>query len=1304
MPTDFARIQKVFQAVAGLPPAERAAVLERECGSDPDLRRCIDALLLAHDDPRELPAAEHELSGWPTTPPTPFPDCGELPEAEGEATGAYVPAVDANQLFAGRYKLREKLGQGGMGIVYVAEQLEPVQRRVALKIIGAGLDTRRLLARFEQERQALALMDHPNIAKVFDAGVDQAGRPYFAMELVKGLPLTKYCDDARLSTRERLELFIPVCQAVQHAHQKGIIHRDLKPSNILVGLYDGRAVPKVIDFGVAKATGPRLTEQSVYTEVGSIIGTLEYMSPEQAELNNLDIDTRSDIYALGVILYELLTGTVPFSRKELEKAGLAEMLRVIKEMEPAKPSTRLSGSGTLPSIAANRQTEPKALTALVRGELDWIVMKALEKNRQRRYETANAFAADIRHYLYDEAVLACPPSMTYRLRKFVRRNKVALATATLVATALLVGTTAAIWQAVRATQAETAVRGERDRALAAEEQARARLDESRRAQAKARERFQLARSAVDEFLTRVSESPEMKAHALEALRSKLLETAADFYEKFVREAAGDLEVRAERGRGYNRLGELYGRTGRSDRAEKAYHEAIAIQRQLSEAAPGEPTYAQDLGKSLYKLGELYFNVARHSQSEKSYQETMAIQRKLAKTYADVPDYQNDLAQTLINVGALYTYRDMDLALNAWQEALAIQKPLAAAHPKNAAFLHVLGDIYLNLGYGKSIANRPGLGESDNKQAVATLRAVVQIDPDNPDYQDDLAGALNNLATTYRKTKRVELAQGAFAEAIAIKKKLAELHPQVPGYLSTLAGIQNNLGRLLNETGHTPEAETVVKEAMGTIDRFAIAHPEMMEDYITPRILIHNRLGALYRQTNRIVQAEATWKEVMTFHHELADKSLSALDGSRLNDTCTPLTDLYRQASRIKDAELVWKDAVDLMKRKCAVPPKSDDALSWLADFQMKLAQQYQDLGQKDLAIETLKDAASVVEAWTRAQTSSRKELILGNLELSRWLANLSEKLLEQKAFADAEPLLRECWARRSQSAPGAWKTFNAQSMLGGALLGQKKFAEAEPFLVDGYQGMKKTEKTVPPGARIYITQAAGRLVEFYQATGKAIALEPDYVKELHRDSASYYIGLSQWDKAAAEYAQADWSRPLDDEAFACACLFLIRGDSKGYNRFCEGMIERVKQTPAPFEAYVLARSCAMAAQCPVDPARAVQWANQAIASGQKPWYVHVLGLAQYRAGQFDPALQSFKKADVQGWTNRDLNWFGLALVHHRLGHGEEAQQCLAKGIQWLKQEGPQDTERPANLLPRDWLEAQLLRHESEELLKTKRSP
>src|SRR5688572_26206769 len=330
-----------------------------------------------------------------------------------------------------------------MGVVYMAEQAEPIARRVALKIIKPGMDTRQVIARFEAERQALALMDHANIARVLDAGTTLAGRPYFVMDLVRGQPITRYCDEHHLTPRQRLELFIPVCHAIQHAHQKGIIHRDLKPSNVLVALYDGKPVPKVIDFGVAKAAGQPLTEQTLVTGFGAIVGTLEYMSPEQAEVNQLDIDTRSDIYSLGVLLYELLTGSPPFSRKELEKAGMLEMLRVIREQEPSKPSTKLSTADGLPTLAANRGLQPAKLTKLVRGELDWIVMKALEKDRSRRYETASGFAMDVQRYLVDEPVQACRPSAAYRLRKFVRRNKGRLLVASILGVALLfaVGTT-----------------------------------------------------------------------------------------------------------------------------------------------------------------------------------------------------------------------------------------------------------------------------------------------------------------------------------------------------------------------------------------------------------------------------------------------------------------------------------------------------------------------------------------------------------------------------------------------------------------------------------------------------------------------------------------------------------------------------------------------------------------------------------------------------------------------------------------------------------------------------------------------
>jgi eukaryotic-like serine/threonine-protein kinase len=331
----------------------------------------------------------------------------------------------------GRYKLLEKIGEGGFGVVFMAEQVEPVQRKVALKIIKAGMDTREVIARFEAERQAIALMDHPNIARALDAGATEAGRPYFVMELVRGIPITDYCDQNHLPTHERLQLFIKVCQAVQHAHQKGVIHRDLKPSNVLITEHDGEPVPKVIDFGVAKALGQKLSAKTVFTAFNHMIGTPAYMSPEQAALSGLDIDTRADVYSLGVLLYELLTGVTPFGGETFRKAALDEIRRMIRETEPPKPSTRLQTLGEkLTDVAKQRRTEPTALSRLIRGDLDWIVMRCLEKDRQRRYETANGLATDVARHLANEPVAARAPSALYRFQKFVRRNKLAFAVGT----------------------------------------------------------------------------------------------------------------------------------------------------------------------------------------------------------------------------------------------------------------------------------------------------------------------------------------------------------------------------------------------------------------------------------------------------------------------------------------------------------------------------------------------------------------------------------------------------------------------------------------------------------------------------------------------------------------------------------------------------------------------------------------------------------------------------------------------------------------------------------------------------------
>ena len=442
-------------------PESRQSFLDQACGEDIELRRQVERLVDAHFRGGSIvDSPNHEFA------PTVMPENQEKP-------GCRI----------GPYKLLQQIGEGGMGVVYMAEQEVPVRRRVAVKIIRPGMDSRQVIARFEAERQALAMMDHQNIARVLDAGTTESGRPYFVMELVHGVPMTKYCDDNRLTLQQRLELFIPVCQAIQHAHHKGVIHRDIKPGNILVTMYDDKPVPKVIDFGVAKAVEQRLTEKTLFTQFGTLVGTFEYMSPEQAEMNALGVDTRSDVYSLGVLLYELLTGTTPLERQRLRDTALQELIRLIREEEPQRPSLRLSSSSTLPKVAAACRVDPAQLPQLVRGELDWIVMKCLEKDRTRRYETANGLARDVQRFLANESVEACPPSVGYRCRKFASKHRRLLAMTSSLAALLMIGivvsSSMAAW-ALREKNLAQISRTEAIEALGREQVAREEADAARR--------------------------------------------------------------------------------------------------------------------------------------------------------------------------------------------------------------------------------------------------------------------------------------------------------------------------------------------------------------------------------------------------------------------------------------------------------------------------------------------------------------------------------------------------------------------------------------------------------------------------------------------------------------------------------------------------------------------------------------------------------------------------------------------------------------------------------------------------------
>ncbi len=532
MPASITSLEAAFSEALEIAAGPgRDEYLDRACAGDAELRRQVESLLALHDrGPRFLESPTVSYASEPAEP-----------------VGSSI----------GPYKLMEQIGEGGMGVVYVAEQHEPVRRRVALKVIKPGMDSRQVVARFEAERQALALMDHPNIARVIDGGSTPEGRPYFVMELVRGIPITDYCDREQLTITERLELFVLVCRAVQHAHQKGIIHRDLKPSNILVTVGDGVAVPKVIDFGVAKATGSEICDRTVYTGFHQFVGTPLYMSPEQADLAGVDVDTRSDIYSLGVLLYELLTGSTPFNRETLKQAAFDEMRRIIREEEPPRPSTRLATPGeALTTASARRKADPRRLGPSMRGELDWMVMKALEKDRRRRYETANDFASDVMRYLTDQPVEACPPSSAYRLRKFGRRNRRFLATATVIVGALVAATSVSVWQAGLARKSQR--RATSEAAIARQAQRKAEAAEARAATEAA-----IARAVNDflqaDLLGQADALPqlgqEVGGNPHLTVREALDRASARIGSRFRDQPLVEAAIRTTIGAAYNRLGE-----------------------------------------------------------------------------------------------------------------------------------------------------------------------------------------------------------------------------------------------------------------------------------------------------------------------------------------------------------------------------------------------------------------------------------------------------------------------------------------------------------------------------------------------------------------------------------------------------------------------------------------------------------------------------------------------------------------------------------------------------------------------------
>jgi serine/threonine-protein kinase len=1022
------RLESLFAAALQEPPAGRAAYLDQACADDPGLRQRVEALLRAQEAAGSF---LEPVSSWPATV--------DEPPAAGPET------------VIGSYKLLEAIGEGGFGVVFMAEQSRPLRRRVALKVLKPGMDGKQIVARFEQERQALALMDHPHIARVFDGGETASGRPYFVMELVRGAAITDFCDQDHSSVRRRLELFASVCHAIQHAHQKGIIHRDIKPSNVLVTRHDGVPVAKVIDFGVAKAVGQPLTERTMFTGFAQMVGTPLYMSPEQAQMSGLDIDTRSDVYSLGVLLYELLTGTTPFSRKESGKAGMLEVLRAVREQEPTKPSTRLSTAEGLPALAANRGTEPAKLTRLVRGELDWIVMKALEKDRNRRYETANSFAMDIQRYLADEPVLACPPSAGYRLRKFARRNKGGLAVAGLVLFFLVLLGSGAGWawrdRAARAAERANHLEGAVERAELLQR-------EGKRGEA-------LAALERARLLAREAEPPPPLAERIDSLQQRLDAEGRDEvfvarFEAIRREVQTEVDVE----KSVFRAREAYPRI-----REALEHYGIAIGVMSPAAAVTQiqkrPASIQTVVLALEKC--LHLGPREDSDTREWLIEVLKK--------ADSDPWRDKVRRAWKQPGALEALaRDIDVRQQAPSFLLLVAKALPIESPsrleleRRVQFAYP-GDFWANHDLGFDLA-RAG----KHAEAIRYYTAALGLRPDNP-------GVLLNRAVALREVGELEAAIADYQRAIALAPRYAAAH--------------NNLGNALRDQKKLDEAVACHKKAIDIDPKYALAY---------------RNLGLTLQRQGKLDEAIAAYKNAVEFdpkdayaHTNLGSalhnqgKLDEAVAAHRKAIEIDPkYAKAYRNLGVALGEQKKWDEAVAAYRKAIDLDPKyaggynelgvalhtqkkwpdAIDAFRKAIDLDPKYAAAYSNLGG---ALFNQKKWSDAIDACRKAIDLDPKYAIAYN--------NLGAALAQQGKLDDAIAAHRKAIELDPKYA-------GAYSNLGGALFNQKKWSDAiaahrkaielDPKYADAYWNLG--------GALVQ----HGKLDDAVAAFRKASELDPKY--------------------------------------------------------------------------------------------------------------------------------------------------------------------------------------------------------------------
>ncbi len=1083
-------LRRVFELVVATSASQRSAVLERECGGDVELRKRLDAMIAALEDGRFLATPtqggdeDNEHNEHVDADATLMGDAGLIPTRQDglrEGPGTRI----------GPYKILQLIGEGGFGSVFMAEQERPVNRKVALKIIKLGMDTRQVVARFEQERQALAMMDHPNIARVLDAGATETGRPYFVMDLVKGDPIAEYCDRNNLSIEERLELFAQVCLAVQHAHTKGIIHRDIKPSNILVSTLDGKPTAKVIDFGIAKATASKLTEKTLFTEHRQLIGTPEYMSPEQAE-GSLDIDTRTDVYSLGVLLYELLTGSTPFDSKSLRSAAYAEIQRIIREVEPPKPSTRLSQqTETIASVAANRRSEPGKLGTTIRGELDWIVMKALEKDRSRRYETANGLAADIQRYLAGEAVVAAPPSSGYRLRKLVQRHKGVVIAGSAVATTLvlgIVGTTLGLIDANR--QREQAIVARADEAQQRElvEQRAKELTAVSAFQAKMLSQIDVSDAGMDlmnairtkfnaELEKRgVSEGDRMERAATLQRELGLVnstDTASEMIDRtmltparsaieseFKQQPAVDASLRVT-------LAEVYSGLGQNEQSLALATRALELR--TKELGP-------DHRDTLMAVNDLaYYSeiLGRLEEAESLYKQAYEGRKRV------LGEDDNDTLTSMGNLGNYYRsagkYAEAEPLLREGLERC--RRVLGDSNRTTLIAMNTLGFLFVTQGkYSETEPlwreaaekGRKALGETDRDVLTWTanvgglMSAMGKVKDAEPFFRESLdrhrrlhgeehprtIQAISILAGNLAKQARFDEAEPLYRQSV--EKSVRVLGPEHPQTLTNL----NDMGYYLFERGRLAEAEPYLRDSLETRRRVLGA------DHLETSIAMA-QLAKLYVEQGRMSEAEVL--------HRNALNSIRTTFGSDHPSTLVQLTSLgslYLRENKLDLAEPLLREAAETRRRVSG--PDHRETLVASSNVARLLELQ----GQIE---EAEKMNRELLAAFRRVMGDAHPDTLNA-------VSNLASVLARREKWTESMTLYREALSGfQAKFGKDNFRTASARIGLGDVLTKMGQFKDAEGELIEAERVMTTVQGTTPQRRK----SSFEALISLYEAWEKA---------------------------------------------------------------------------------------------------------------------------------------------------------------------------------------------------------------------------